>query len=89
MTYTVVLLREADGGFVVQVPALRGCWTQGDTVPEALDMAKDAIRCHLGALAKDGVAPPEDVSEFTVQDWAELVEAVAYRVEVGEAAQVA
>jgi len=36
MTYTVVLERERDGGFSVHVPALRGCHTQGDDLPEAL-----------------------------------------------------
>ena len=34
--YTVVLEREADGGFVVSVPVLPGCVSQGDSRPEAL-----------------------------------------------------
>jgi len=54
MTYTVVLERERDGGFSVHVPALKGCHTQGDDLPEALDMARDAIECYLGSLVKHG-----------------------------------
>ena len=45
-TYTVVLVPE-DGGYVVHVPALPGCVTQGDSVEDALAMAKDAIRLWL------------------------------------------
>ena len=36
MRYTVVLEREEDGGYVVSVPALPGCVSQGDTRAEAL-----------------------------------------------------
>ncbi len=33
-----------DGGFWVECPALPGCASQGDTVEEALEMIKDAIK---------------------------------------------
>ena len=36
MKYTVVLEREADGGFVVSVPVFPGCISQGDSRLEAL-----------------------------------------------------
>jgi len=36
-----------DGGFWVECPELPGCSSQGDSVEEALDMIKDAIRGHL------------------------------------------
>ena len=35
MRYTVVLEHEPDGGYVVSVPALPGCVSQGDTRAEA------------------------------------------------------
>ena len=34
--YTVVLEQETDGGYVVSVPALPGCVSQGDSRAEAL-----------------------------------------------------
>ena len=40
------------GGFVVIVPALDGCISQGDTANEAIEMAKDAVRCWCD-VAKD------------------------------------
>jgi len=36
-----------DGGYWVGCPELPGCSSQGDSVEEALDMIKDAIRGHL------------------------------------------
>jgi predicted RNase H-like HicB family nuclease len=36
-----------DGGYWVECPALPGCSSQGDSVEEALDMIKDAIKGHL------------------------------------------
>jgi predicted RNase H-like HicB family nuclease len=36
-----------DGGYWVECPELRGCSSQGDSVEEALDMIRDAIKGHL------------------------------------------
>ncbi|MEE9281249.1 MAG: type II toxin-antitoxin system HicB family antitoxin [Myxococcota bacterium] len=36
------------------VPALPGCVTQGDTLEEAREHAKEAILCHLEALQQEG-----------------------------------
>jgi len=41
--YTVVLEQEEDGGYVVSVPALPGCVSQGDTRTEALNNVREAI----------------------------------------------
>lgn len=43
LTYKTHLHKEEDGGFSVSVPALPGCFTQGDTLDEAISMAKEAI----------------------------------------------
>ena len=89
-TYTVVLLREETGGFSVSVPALRGCHTQGESVPEALDMAREAIVGYIKSMQKHGEAPPGDVEEFPF-GLGESAEALVYKltVHVGEAAVVA
>jgi predicted RNase H-like HicB family nuclease len=36
-----------DGGYWIECPELPGCSSQGDSVEEALDMIKDAIKGHL------------------------------------------
>jgi predicted RNase H-like HicB family nuclease len=47
-SYDVVLHPDTEeGGFWVECPALPGCSSQGDTVEEALDMIKDAVKGHL------------------------------------------
>jgi predicted RNase H-like HicB family nuclease len=88
VTYTVVLLKEEVGGYSVIVPALPGCFTQGETVSEALDNAKEAITCHVGALRADGDPVPSDVETVSFE-WGGAEEALAYRVTVGEAVAVA
>ncbi len=47
MKFKVVLEPSEDGGYAVHVPALRVCHTQGETIEEALENAKDAIRTYL------------------------------------------
>ncbi|MGQ9497511.1 MAG: type II toxin-antitoxin system HicB family antitoxin [Desulfotomaculales bacterium] len=58
-SYKVILEWDEEGqGYVVSVPALPGCFTQGDTVEEALERAKEAIAGHLAALAREGGLAP-------------------------------
>ena len=52
MRFNIILKKAEEGGFNVRVPALDGCFTQGDTVEEALANAKEAIICYLEGLAK-------------------------------------
>jgi predicted RNase H-like HicB family nuclease len=49
MRYQVVLHR-TDEGISVSVPALPGCWSEGDTDEEALANIRDAIDDYLAAL---------------------------------------
>ena len=58
-TYAVHIEPAEEGGFVVSVPALPGCVTQGETYEEALAMAQDCIEGFLEALVKAGEPIPE------------------------------
>ncbi len=49
MKYKVAIHR-TDEGVSVSVPALPGCWSEGDTEEEALANIRDAIREYLAAL---------------------------------------
>ncbi len=42
-TYSVVIHEEAGGGFWAEVPALPGCYSQGDSIPELMDNIREAI----------------------------------------------
>lgn len=60
--YTVILEREEDGSFHAFVPALRGCHTHGETEPEALANAEEAIFAYLESLKAHGdPIPAEDL----------------------------
>lgn len=50
LNYTVILEPADEGGYIVFVPALPGCFTQGETIEEALEMARDAIEDYLLTL---------------------------------------
>jgi antitoxin HicB len=52
MKFSVVLEPAEEGGFNVSVPALEGCFTQGETEEEALEHAKEAILCYLEGIEK-------------------------------------
>ena len=47
MRFTVVLEQELDEGFVVSVPSLPGCFSQGDTREDALRNIREAIELYL------------------------------------------
>ena len=50
LNYTVIFEPAEEGGFVVHVPALPGCHTQGETLDEAYRMAQDAISGYVETL---------------------------------------
>jgi antitoxin HicB len=60
LKYTVILIPEEEGGYSVEVPALPGCYTQGETKEEAISMAKEAIELYLESCrAHDELIPQE------------------------------
>lgn len=58
--YTVIYEELEEGGYQVIVPALPGIVTCGRTIPEAREMARDAIVCHIRGLLRDKEEIPED-----------------------------
>lgn len=64
--YTVIFEPAEEGGYVVHVPILPGCTTQGETFEEAKQMAKDAIKSYISVLQADGEQIPIE-SEETIE----------------------
>jgi antitoxin HicB len=52
--YELILVPQAEGGFMVTVPELPDVVTEGDTVENAITMAKDAIEGYLETLHDHG-----------------------------------
>ncbi len=66
-SYTIVLIPEREeGGYSVLVPALPGCVTQGETVEEAIAMARDAIAGWIAVAEKHGEPIPEESGESII-----------------------
>ena len=55
MDFKVVIERDEDGWYVVTVPSLPGCVSQGKTEEEAKKNIAEAIELHLSALTRDGM----------------------------------
>jgi predicted RNase H-like HicB family nuclease len=47
MKFKVIIEKGEDGWYVVEVPALPGCISQGKTKKEALENVKEAIELYL------------------------------------------
>ena len=65
--YTIVLEREPDGGYVVSVPALPGCVSQGDTRAEALANIREAIELYLEDCREAGDPVPSEAGKEFVE----------------------
>lgn len=58
INYTVHIQPAAEGGYWAEVPALPGCFTQGDTLEEVTANLREAMECHLLSLLRDGLPFP-------------------------------
>jgi predicted RNase H-like HicB family nuclease len=67
MGYTVILERESDGGYVVSVPALPGCVSQGDTRVEALANIREAIQVYIEDCNEAGDPIPTEAGREYVE----------------------
>ena len=53
--FKIAIEQDEDGWFIVTVPALPGCVSQGKTEEEAKKSIAEAIELHLSAQARDGI----------------------------------
>lgn len=88
MHYPVVIHKDKNSDYGVIVPDLPGCFSAGETLDEALEMAHEAIECHVEGLLLAGEALPamhqiehhQSNPEYTGGVWA-LVELDLSRLE--------
>ena len=60
--YPAVFTKE-DDGYLVSFPDIENCFTDGNTLDEALEMAQDALNLMLMTMEDDGkpIAPASDI----------------------------
>ena len=68
--YPAIFTKESDGGYSVSFPDVKGCYTQGETLTEALEMAEDALGMMLCTYEdkKMDIKPPTDVHAIHVEN---------------------
>ena len=66
MRYTILVTPE-DGAYIVDVPALPGCHTVGDTLEEAIVNSREAIELYLEVLREKGEPIPEDTEPQAIR----------------------
>jgi predicted RNase H-like HicB family nuclease len=65
-TYAVVIHEDPEGGFWGEVPALPGCYSQGDTIDELKDNIREAIVGVLDVLREQGREPDANIQILDV-----------------------
>jgi predicted RNase H-like HicB family nuclease len=65
--YRVLIEQDADDVFVVEVPSLPGCVTQGATRDEALSNVREAIAVYVESLEARGEPIPPPIEEEIVE----------------------
>ncbi len=61
LNYRVILKKEQNRGYTAIVPSLPGCVTYGETLEQAMTMAKEAIELYIESLkAHDEPIPNEE-----------------------------
>lgn len=58
MEYTVIMHPAEEGGYWAEIPALPGCYSQGETLEEVMENVKEAVESHVDALKQDNQVVP-------------------------------
>ena len=67
LKYTAIFEPAKEGGYLVSVPVVPGCVTQGSTFEEAELMIKDALEGCLAVLKKEGQDIPVETKDVVVR----------------------
>jgi predicted RNase H-like HicB family nuclease len=59
--YAVVIHEDAEGGFWAEVPALPGCYSQGETIDELKANVREAIAGVLEVMREQGKQPEPNI----------------------------
>ena len=66
LEYTVIFEPAEEGGYVVSVPLLPGCITQGETFEESVANIKDAMEGYLKVLKEEGENIPKEKADIVI-----------------------
>jgi predicted RNase H-like HicB family nuclease len=58
----VIIERDENGVFVAECPVLKGCYTQGETLEEAMKNIREVIQMHIELMMERGEPLPSVVA---------------------------
>lgn len=64
--YAVIVHEEPQGGYWAEVPALPGCYSQGDTLSELMENVREAISGVLAVMHEQGTQPESNIQILDV-----------------------
>ncbi len=64
--YPVVIHEDSEGGFWAEVPALPGCYSQGETIDEVMENVREAITGVLEVMKEQGRQPEPNIQILDV-----------------------
>lgn len=59
LPYRIILIPAEESGYVVEIPDLPGCLSQGETIDEAMEMIQDAKIAWIETALENGIEIPE------------------------------
>ena len=67
MRYTILLRRNTEtSGYSIIVPELPGCFSNGETLEEAIENTREAIELHLEGMIKDGEEITDEIEPYVI-----------------------
>jgi predicted RNase H-like HicB family nuclease len=67
VVYPAIFHKEEVGGYSVSFPDLPGCFSEGDTLEEAENAAREALELHLYCMERDGEPIPDASDDIDVE----------------------
>ncbi len=64
--YATVVHEDPEGGFWAEVPALPGCYSQGETTDELMENVREAITGVLEVMNEQGKRPEANIQILDV-----------------------
>ena len=65
-SFSVVIHEDPEGGFWAEVPALPGCYSQGETMDELRENIREAISGVLEVMREQGRQPEANIQILEV-----------------------
>lgn len=68
--YPAVFTPEENGAYSVNFPDIEACYTCGDSMPDALDMAKDILSIRMCDIENEGekIPRPSNLNEIEIEN---------------------